>query len=407
MFKSKSEWVTDIFNAVVAAVQVEYPNYTPLISEKNINNAFSNAHSVELWDSGLQNENIRRQGNPLQADSINDVPYGNLEQWGLIKLGRLPFSTGKGEYSIQIQGSGGVYEAGLKFTNSSTGFSYTLKERVSINEKNVKPVSYGTQHQYGEAGLTYQTNNDIEIKTAVVVADIGGLVAALSPGDELSSTQPLAGIDNPSLVIGVVTEPSDNESLTEYREDTLQAYRVPKRGGARGDYVLWADNVSGVVRVYPYASDSDDQLGSMRVFIESTDETGAASPELVDIVRRVYDLEVPTSDCAVIIQSVVVQFLPIIIDGLTGVSNNDLTAAQSDILTNCKAYFKSIRPFIDGVDRSTAQNDVLQKVELIDIVLDSIAPYNGVIENAYWNVLERTREADEGQLFRVLSVSYI
>ncbi len=408
MFKSYATWTQEIFDAIVLAIRVYFPPYDPLFDIKSVERAFSDAHAKELWNAGILNEKIRRQNNPLQADSITKEPYGTLEEWGFAKLGRRPFGEGRGEYLVEFSGSGGVYEAGARFINSTTGFSYTLKEKVVVNEgSSGDRVTLSSLTNLLGDRVRLTTSNETGESAGIVISDLGGIPAALKPGDLISSTQILAGIDNPALITEVLVEPTESETITEYREDTLQAYRIPPRGGARGDYVLWGEEVSGVRRIYPYAGDDNDLLGAAWLLVESTIGEGLASPELIEAVIRNIDSKIATSDCGIILESVVVSKFTVTIEGFFGVASEDINAAQNNILSTVENYFKSIKAFVDGVDRSTARNDTLRRVELVAVALDAAAVYGGVISDAYWNISEREREAGQNEILRLNNVVYL
>ncbi len=409
MFKSYSDWVREIFDDIVLVVQEFYPLFNPLFEDtKTVERGFAEAHAKELWNAGILNEKIRRQNNPLQADSITIQPYGTLEEWGVAKIGRKPFVDGSGEYLVQFTGSGGIYEAGAIFINSNTGFTYTLKERVVVNEgSSGDRVTLSTVTNLLGDRIRLTTSNESGESTGIVVSGLGGLPAALKPGDLISSTQILAGIDNPAQIIEVLVEPTEAETITEYKEDVLQAYRIPPRGGARGDYVLWGEEVSGVRRIYPYAGDDADLLGAGWLLIESTVSDGFASAELIEAVKRKIDSKIAISDPGIIIDSIVVTKLTVTITGLFGVADEDLNAAQNSILSTVENYFKSIKAFVDGVDRSTAKNDTLRRVELVAVALDAAAIYGGVLSDAYWDIGAREREAGQNEVLRLNNIVYL
>lgn len=408
MFKSYSNIVSEIFSAFVAAIRVFFPTYDPDFGKKTPERGFAEGHGKELWNASLLNEKIRRQNNPLQADSDSDQSYGTLEQWGIAKIGRRPFIEGRGEYSVLFIGTGGIYEAGYNFVNSNTGFIYTLKDRVVVNEGSEgERITFTSELNFGGDQSRFSTSYETGEAYGVVVSALGGLPAALKPGNQISSTQILAGIDNPALITEVLVEPTEAESITEYRGDVLQAYRLPPRGGDRGDYVLWGEEVPGVRRISPYAGDNTGLLGAAWLIIESTIGDGSASDELIDAVRRKIDSKIAISDPGIVFESVTVTKRAVIIEGFFGVEEDDINDAKNSILTTVENYFKSIRAFVDGVDRSTSKNDTLKRVELVAVALDAAAIYGGVISDAYWNIDEREREVAQNEIFRLSFIAYI
>ena len=187
----------------------------------------------------------------------------------------------------------------------------------------------------------------------------------------------------------------------------MQSYRIPRKGFARGDCVLYAENVSGVKRAYPYAADDSDIVGSSRMYIESTLDSGFATPELIELVKMEIDSKIPLADCAIIIETIITTSLTVTIEGYTGVSADDDDDEKNAIKTSIENYFKNIRPFLDGVDRSTTKNDTIKRVDLSGIVLDALETYSGFITDAYWNAGERTKTVQENEIFRLSTVVYL
>lgn len=414
MIRSFEQWKSSIFQSIVATIQAWFPDYLPILGDFNVETGFSSAHGKELHDFGIQNEYVRKQNNPLTADSIREREYGQLEQWGFIKLRRYPYSQGKGEYLIELTGDGGIYEAGTKFTAQRNSFTYTLKETVNIGNvdengfttTSEKTLSMGTNTTLFGANVRLSMPVPDQKYYGVIVADKGGIPAALKINDELNSTIVLQGIDDPVRVVEVLVDPTNEESIEEYKEDTLQAYRIARRGGARGDIVLWCDNISGVRRVYPYAGDNEDTLGALWIVIESTENNGDASEELLDIVKRELDQLYPLSDPGVILESIIPVFLSITVNDIINIEETDRDEFERECYTSLGNYLKSVKFFIDGVDRSSSKNDTLQKIVVTSIVNDIAKTFNGYINEAYWNPSERTKEIGQNETFRLASIIF-
>ncbi len=407
-FKPQIEWIVDVFESLVVVVSQFYDNYAPDFITKSFERGFSEALGFELYNSSMRNIEIKRQDNPLQADSITAKDYGTLEMWGLGKIGRGPFVESGGEYLVEFEGTGGIYEAGQKFTNTSTGFQYTLKERLFINSgfKSAR-INLSMTNNLNGPSIRLFMSNEVANAWGVVKSDTGGFKSALIPGTLLSSNNINSGINNPALVISVEKDPTENETIQEYREDVLLGYRVPPRGGARGDYVLWSEKVSGVKRAYPYAGDNNDILGAMWLLIESTFNDGVATPELLDSVLREIDIHIPLSDTGVILQTVEVARYTIYVQGITGVDLKDLDNAKISINNSLDIYIQNLKAFIDGVDRTTEKNDKMLRIELVSIVQDNVSIYGGFVGDVFWNVLETVKEVEQGKVFRLGGVVYI
>jgi len=84
LFNSLEEIRVALFTGIKVEIQSLFAFYNPDIDSKNVENSISKTNAFELWNAQLLNEKIRRQDNPLQADSISQEVYGTLEEWGVI-----------------------------------------------------------------------------------------------------------------------------------------------------------------------------------------------------------------------------------------------------------------------------------------------------------------------------------
>ena len=297
---------------------------------------------------------------------------------------------------------------GNQFTNSQTGFSYSLEDRVDVNPGiESSKVTHSSTTLMGAPGVRCSAYKQEDQKTGTIVSNSPGKPSLLKIGDLLTVNQVQTGIDNPSLVSLVLLEPSENETLSEYREDVLRAYRLPKKGGARPDYVLWSEQVQGVKKAYFFAGSPTGDMGEGWLIIESTDVNGLASSDLLNAVLSKIDSELPNSSPGISLSSIINQDLVVYVKGLSNVSNDDIDRAKSSIVSAIESYFNAVRTHLDGVDRSSERNDKIKRPELVNVVLDAVLPYGGFIEDAYWSFFERTRRVDRDKKFSLSNVVYV
>jgi len=283
---------------------------------------------------------------------------GTLERFGRIKLGRNPFPAQAAQYRLRVTGTSGTQ------VPASTTFK--------SNDNAQSPgMLYILDHSY-----TLQAATD----TLVVRALEAGLGARLSVDDELTVTAPIAGLDRVATVTEETTEPLAAESLEEYRQKAINAYRMEAQGGAATDYRLWAADVQGVKQVYPYARSGAS--GEINLFVEATIENspegdGTASQQLLEAVEAVIEMDPDTSKpinergrrplgvFLVHYQSVAVREVDINIANM-----DDLSSEIQSILSNAlEVEISKIRPFVSGADVLANRNDILDKNKIIATIL--------------------------------------
>lgn len=343
--------VERLFNKMKAEFQRYMPSFNPNISGKTATKALAIAIAPEFKNLELYGEQIAQQATPLQADSKTVSSIGSLEDWGLIKLGRLPNPATQGVYTISITGTaGGTYLTGTQFTSFRTGQAYLLQSETFV------PAN---------------TSVFAQVKSVA-----GGVASALAVGDMLSSQQIVSGINPDCSVTFVNVAPVDGETIEEYRQDIISSFQLVPRGGTRADFVSWASEVSGVLKAYPYAGgDIDDQngrLGGAFVYIESTSSGGIPSQSIIDQVVAKYNSKAPIVACYATVTSIVQYLLDVKIISLV-VDPLDEATVKSLISATITEYFSKIRPFLDGVDREIDRNDLVQKGTLFGQIQTAIS----------------------------------
>ena len=329
-----------IFVAIVSAVQLINPSFNPEPTGKNVTNALSAALAPGFRLLEIFFQNALKQGNPLTADSRTISDIGSLEDWGIIKINRFPNPAIGGEYEIVVSGNGIVY-GGTQYINQETGYAYLVQEDTTIT---------GT--------------------TGVVVRSVGaGSDVSLEVGSELYSQQSYVGINNPAIVQTELIAPIDGETIEEYRDDILTSFRITPRGGARGDYILWAKEIDGVRTAYPY---SGVALNDMTVYVQETitvsNPQGEASPAIISAVDDKFTLEQPVMAGNLITQSIIRRGYTVDVTNLSDLSK------QSVVEETIANYFARKQPFIDGVDSLLTRADRITRAEVFVDVTEAIVP---------------------------------
>lgn len=294
------------------------------------------------------------------ADTADPVSMGGtLERFGFIKLGRNPNGAIAAEYNVTVTGTAGaVLRASLTFksddNSASPGMLFILDDEYTL---------------VGTTG------------TILLRALTGGIASKLLSGNTLTVTEPVANLDATGTVTGAaVTEPIDAETTEQYRDKVLAAYRSSVTGGSATDYRLWASDVSGVQKVYPYAKSGAPN--EINVFVESetsisTDGKGTPSSTMLTNVANAiqadpnppYKGRKPLGVFRVNVLPVTIKQVDINISGFVGLTA-DIQTAITNALTDS---ISKMRPFIDSDDLRVNKNDILDTNRIVAVIL-SVQP---------------------------------
>ncbi len=86
--------------------------------------------------------------------------------------------------------------------------------------------------------------------TATILSSGTGTAYNLAVGASISLASSIAGINSTGSVAAVITSATDLETPDAFKARMLQSYAAPPQGGARTDYVEWAEAVPGVSRAW-------------------------------------------------------------------------------------------------------------------------------------------------------------
>jgi hypothetical protein len=281
-----------------------------------------------------------------------------------VKLGRLPYGAVQGQYLITLTGTiGAVIKAGTTFKSLDN----------SSNPDKLFVV---------DADFTFASATE----TVQIRALEGGTISRVVDGDGLQVTAPIANVDSFGTIDSTVVEPVDAETIEQYREKVIQAYRTEPQGGASVDYKIWAVDAAGVRTVYPYVKNGAS--GELDIYIEalpesSTDGNGTPSSAMISDVEDVIELDPdttkpmnergrrPISVFAIHFMAIITNPVDVAISNLSDTSFLDeIKAALSDFLYN-------VRPFISGADNpNEIQKDRLYASQVYNIVIDVIGTGN-------------------------------
>lgn len=352
--------ISDLYTKLVSDIKTKLGIVSPLI--KFVINAMAAVLAAQLKLLYLYLGDIQNNQFPDTADTAANG--GTLERQGLIYLNRLPFPATNGTYTANITGStGAVIPA--ETTWQSNGDSFSPGNLYIIDNDYTMP---------GPTGVITLRSLD------------NGLDFLLKPGDSLTYTAPILGVDNQAVIATTVQSPVDAEDPEVYRQAILNAIRLQPQGGSKTDYRQWATDADGVRLVYPYVKNGE--AGTVQVYVEaviadSTDGHGTPTGDLLTAVDAVIQM---SPDETIPINSrgrrpiqanlEVLPIAPVPVDMvITGLLVNNATV-RANIVTNVTAYLYTIRPYIAGADLPRDKNDILTAVRLQSVVNDTIGNSN-------------------------------
>ena len=305
---------------------------------------------------------------------------GTLERFGRIKLGRNPYPARAGVYVLKVTGSiGAIIKASTTFKSDdsslSPGFLFVIDNDYTL----------------------VSTTDYITVRALTI-----GVESKLALLDTLTSTSPIALVNNPVTVYSITTEPLAAEDIEAYRLAIINSYRLEAQGGAATDYRLWSSDAQGVRFVYPYAKSGavcEVDLYIEATVADSTDGKGTPSAQLLLDVEAVVDRSPDTSldanERGRRPLQVIVHYLPvtiktvdIVITGFTGITNDQKTLLLNAITDSVNL----IRPFIDAADDLVNRNDTIDNNKIIGVITTQIPgaifssvtiSVNGVVVSIY------------------------
>lgn len=313
----------------------------PTIFSKSVINVFAAIQAAKLKILYIFIKNVYDN---IFVDTADEAM---LERFGIVKLDRLPFPPTAGEYECSVNGTdGAVISANTTYKNIGNNELYILDNTFTFS------------------GAT---------ETITLRALTAGTVSELESGDELQVTSPLVNVSDIAVVQSVTTQPTDGESLQDYRDKVIKSYRSEPQGGARTDYQLWALDENTVRKAYPYVKSGE--AGVIDLYIEanaadSTDGIGTPTATTLTEVENVIASRVPMT--VFDINYLPVQTVPIDVI----ISDLSDTSFIAQIKTEIQTFLRDVRPFVDGADIISERNDILYESDIVIIIRNVIGKLN-------------------------------
>lgn len=294
------------------------------------------------------------------VDTADSVEIGGtLERFGVVKLGRLPYKSTAGIYTLTVTGSiGAVIPASSTFKSDDSslnpGYLFVLDSAYTL----------------------VATTDTISVRALT-----SGEEAKLNVGDTLTATAPIALVNSSVEVSVITTPPLAAETIEAYRTAIINSYRLESQGGAATDYRIWSADAQGVKKVYPYAKSGavcEVDLYIEAITVDSTDGKGTPTAQLLLDVEAVVEFNPNTAldlnERGRRPLQVVVNFLPIIIKTVNiNIGGSSFTTDQKTLLlTAITDMVNLIRPFIDAADDLAYKNDIIDNNKVIATIINQI-----------------------------------
>lgn len=385
--------LNQLYTSILNDLETEFGTNIPLFG-KNFLRAMAAVQAAKLKLFYTALGGVQKNIFADTADPENSG--GTLERFGRIKLGRNPFPAQAGQYEVTVTGS-----IGATIPASST---------FKSNDDALNP---GKLYVLDLAYTLIATTDTITVRALQAGTD-----SRLEVGDQLTATAPIPNANSLAQVTAESVAPLDAESTEEYRRKVVEAYQLEPQGGAASDYRIWAADVQGVARVYPYAKTGES--GVVDVYVEatpgdSTDGKGTPPGSMITEVEEVFEMDPditkpinergrrPLGVFDLNVLPVTIREIDIEIEDFEGITS----PIQTQIENALEDALETVRPFISGADVLENKNDIFDLNRIISIIL-AVRPGSTFGEvNLYVDGLEvATHTFIAGDIPHLNSVTY-
>lgn len=278
---------------------------------------------------------------------VGSMQAAKLLEVGQDKIGRGLYLAVKGEYECTTIAKGvGDIPIGTIFTKEINGTSYTYETLATVP---------------GGANVT-------------VRAMTAGTDNELVVSDTLKAQKALDYAENTITVLTVTENPTNDESIEDYRAIVVAYERLRLGNGNASDYILWVANVNGLRTAYPYTAPGE--AGKAVIYCESSDSavlipSAGLIDDAIDSIK--YDangLSQPPVEFFEFVNTTYI--LPVQITGVNIILTNGDSGQQSSIETLVRNYLLIKRPFLHTVNKyielSAGYNTYENTIALVDLI---------------------------------------
>jgi hypothetical protein len=267
-------------------------------------------------------------------------------------------------------------------------------------------IPLGTEFTSDDSGVRYKTTAEATAVANIATLSIRsmetGTTGNLDNGSTLSISSQIAGASTVATVTATTTLGVDQETDADYRPRVLFAQRAVTGGSNATDHKIWAEAVTGVRRAFPYSGRPADEgvsfPGDRTVYIEcvtTIDADGIPPVDLLGDVRDAINYDPITGESRVIlgltddtlfIEPIIRTSIFVEIEDLDVEADKE-AACKADISDALELYFRSIAPFVDGVDVVQERCDTITNLTVSEIVQDVLRAYGANAETVVFGLV--------------------
>ncbi len=298
--------------------------------------------------------------------TINETEVAGKKIRPLVEIGRMigvgdPQAATRAELvlDVTVQTEVGGLDAFSQLVRTETGIVYTTIEPVDLDAPTIQVTVRASSDPDGGNGA--------------------GTIGNLEAGDIVSFAKPIPNVARDAVVVSVSVAGADAEDPEVYRRRIQRHLQARPQGGAYADYRLWAEEVEGIVAVYPYTGTLP---GEVDVYCEASpsssgSEDGVPTSEQLTAVYDIIQLNEAGKATRRPIGAAV-NTLPIFrsafaveITGLTP----DTPDTRSAIVDAMDEFLRTRRPFILGLSVLPREDRITQA--LLGGIVSEIAAADG------------------------------
>ena len=366
--------ISELYDDILSALQDEFTITL---------NPFGNAFLVALAGvlAGVFKLAYLFIGMVQQNIWVDTCDYETLLRYGNTILGRLPFASVAGIYTVTVTGSiGAVIPAGTTFLSNDNSTSPNQLFLVT------------------DAFTFTATSGDIDIS-----ATLGGEDSALIVGDTLTITAPVVNVGATATVNAIVTNAEDAEGAEVYRAKVIDKMQLQANSWSAAGFRALGLDIVGLRQTYAYAVSAS--TGTVNVWLEGTTygtpcdgSTITAYEDALAPVRPMGILNTNVDACPIMDVAVVITM---------GSFPAYTVAEKALILTALTNLCNNVRPFIASCDVVASRNDTLATYNLISTISQAVVGKG--FSNVSFTVdgtSETSWQADNGEIPYLTSVTY-
>lgn len=309
----------------------------------------------------------------VQSASAKDteilgVTVNPLTFWGrLIGIGD-PVAATNAELTIDVtvENQTGSLPSGTQLISAFNGVTYITLGVVALDAATVSATVKAVSDQAGGGGA--------------------GAIGNLENGSIVSFANPLANVARDTVVTGQTVTGANAESTEAYRQRIIDKFQKRPQGGAYADYEQWGEEVAGIINVYPYTSDCPGQVD---VYCEAT-EASSGSPDGIPTAAQLQavldSIELDENGLATrrpigaLVNAYGITRTGFDVE-VSGLTVDNPTQVQADIVAAVEEYFLTREPFISGLAVLPRRDQVTQSA-VGGVVEDVVSAAGGIFNSA-------------------------